>query len=85
MAREKLGELYLLAFFPLVDLPFVVRRYLDRLRPQLYITTEAELWPNIQSQCRARDPGGAGQRAALPAQQARAARRSCAGCTSCAT
>ena len=51
MAREKLGgELALLAYFPLVDLPFVVRRYLDRLRPQLYITTEAELWPNIQSQ-----------------------------------
>lgn len=55
LAREKLGDaICLLAYFPLVDLPFVVRRYLDCLRPSIYITTEAELWPNIQAQCRAR-------------------------------
>lgn len=55
MARDKLGgQLKLLAYFPLVDLPWVARRYLDRLQPSVYITTEAELWPNIQRQCRAR-------------------------------
>lgn len=55
MARAKLGDvLDLLAYFPLADLPFAVRRYLDRLRPSVYITTESELWPNIQIQCRAR-------------------------------
>lgn len=55
MARAKLaGKLDLLAYFPLVDLPFAARRYLDRLRPSVYITTESELWPNIQRQCQAR-------------------------------
>ena len=55
LARRKLGGMIkLLAFFPLVDLPFVVRRYLDRLRPDLYITAEAELWPNIMNGCRRR-------------------------------
>lgn len=52
MAREKLaGDVDLLAYFPLIDLPFVVRRYLDRLAPDLYITTESELWPNIMRNC----------------------------------
>jgi len=55
MAREKLGDqLALLAYFPLIDLPFIVRRYLDRLKPDLYVTTEAELWPNIMTGCRQR-------------------------------
>jgi 3-deoxy-D-manno-octulosonic-acid transferase len=55
MAKQMLGDaVELLAYFPLVDLPSVVQRYLDKLQPSLYITTEAELWPNIQSQCRER-------------------------------
>jgi len=55
MARTKLtDDVELVTFFPLIDLPFASRRFLDRLRPDLYITTEAELWPNIQAQCRAR-------------------------------
>ncbi len=55
MARQKLSDVLALAcFFPLIDLPFVVRRYLDKLRPDLYISCESELWPNIQSQCRRR-------------------------------
>jgi 3-deoxy-D-manno-octulosonic-acid transferase len=55
MARDKLGDVVrLIAYFPLLDLSWVVRRYLDRLRPDIYVTTEAELWPNIQSQSRAR-------------------------------
>ena len=55
MARDKLGAAVdLLAYFPLIDLPFVVRRYLDRLRPDLYITTESELWPNIMHACNRR-------------------------------
>ena len=55
MAKEKLGDsLALLAYFPLIDLPFVVKRYLDRLKPDLFITTEAELWPNIMNGCRRR-------------------------------
>jgi len=55
MAQEKLGDvLALLAYFPLIDLPSAVRRYLDMLKPGIYVTTEAELWPNIQTQCRQR-------------------------------
>jgi 3-deoxy-D-manno-octulosonic-acid transferase len=55
MARQKLGELIdLLAYFPLIDLPFVVRRYLAKLRPDVYVTTEAEVWPNIQRGCQRR-------------------------------
>jgi 3-deoxy-D-manno-octulosonic-acid transferase len=55
MALSRLGGLIdLCAYFPLVDLPFLARRYLRRLRPALYITTEAELWPNIQLACHSR-------------------------------
>lgn len=55
MAEMKLaGEVELVVYFPLADHPGIVRRYLERLRPNLYVTTESELWPNIQSQCRAR-------------------------------
>jgi 3-deoxy-D-manno-octulosonic-acid transferase len=55
MAKSKLqGLLSLLAYFPLADLWFVSRRYVERLKPDLYVTTEAELWPNIQSRCRRR-------------------------------
>lgn len=53
MARSKAAGLFdLLAFFPLIDLWFVVRRYLEKLKPDVYITTESELWPNMQVQCR---------------------------------
>lgn len=55
LARGQLSDMIkLLAYFPLADLPFVVRRYLGRLKPDLYITTEAELWPNIMNACRRR-------------------------------
>jgi len=55
MARTKAaGGFDLLAFFPLIDLWFVVRRFLDKLKPDVYITTESELWPNMQEQCRRR-------------------------------
>jgi 3-deoxy-D-manno-octulosonic-acid transferase len=55
LARRRLGEeADLTAYFPLLDLPWVSRRYLDLLQPDVYITTESELWPNIQRQCQAR-------------------------------
>ncbi|MCB1221798.1 MAG: hypothetical protein H7A35_07950 [Planctomycetales bacterium] len=55
MAQGKLaGLVEYVAWFPLVDHPSAVTRYLDKLRPDLYITTEAELWPNIQALCRER-------------------------------
>ena len=55
MAQGKLGDsVDLLAYFPLADLWFASRRYLERLKPDVYVTTEAELWPNIQSMCKRR-------------------------------
>jgi 3-deoxy-D-manno-octulosonic-acid transferase len=38
----------LVCYFPL-DLPWAVQRYLDHLRPQLFIVLESEIWPNFLS------------------------------------
>jgi 3-deoxy-D-manno-octulosonic-acid transferase len=36
------------------DLPSAVRRFLDRVRPELALIMEMEIWPTIFHQCRAR-------------------------------
>jgi len=36
------------------DLPSAVRRFLDRMRPELVLVMETELWPNIYHACGAR-------------------------------
>jgi 3-deoxy-D-manno-octulosonic-acid transferase len=36
-------------YFPL-DIPWTVRRYLDHLRPQVFVGLESEIWPNFLSQ-----------------------------------
>ena len=41
----------LVCYFPL-DIPWAVRRYLDYLRPQLFIGLESEIWPNFLIQAR---------------------------------
>jgi len=47
LARKHFGPLgALVCYFPL-DIPWAVRRYLDRLRPHLVITLESEIWPNF--------------------------------------
>ena len=46
IARERIKEATGFFFFPL-DLPFVVRRMIRRLRPDLFILAETELWPNF--------------------------------------
>jgi len=45
MARERFGEDSVF-YFPL-DLPFAIRPYLQRLRPELIVLAETELWPNF--------------------------------------
>jgi 3-deoxy-D-manno-octulosonic-acid transferase len=40
-------------YFPL-DIPWAVRRYLDYLRPQVFIGLESEIWPNFLSQAHQR-------------------------------
>lgn len=37
-------------YFPF-DLPFIVRRTLDIVRPRLFIMMETELWPNLLREC----------------------------------
>ena len=39
----------LVCYFPL-DIPWAVRRYLDYLRPQVFIGLESEIWPNFLAQ-----------------------------------
>ncbi len=47
LARRQFQPLgALVCYFPL-DLPWAVNRYLDRLRPQVFITLESEIWPNF--------------------------------------
>ncbi len=41
---EALGAL--VCYFPL-DIPWAVRRYLERLQPQIAVTLESEIWPNF--------------------------------------
>jgi 3-deoxy-D-manno-octulosonic-acid transferase len=43
----------LVCYFPL-DIPWAVRRYLDYLRPQVFIGLESEIWPNFLSQAHLR-------------------------------
>lgn len=40
-----------LVYFPL-DIPLVVRRSLKRLRPELVIIAETEIWPNFLRECK---------------------------------
>jgi 3-deoxy-D-manno-octulosonic-acid transferase len=53
LARARVPEVDGLCYFPL-DLPWVVRRVLDTLRPTLFLMMETELWPNLLRACRAR-------------------------------
>ncbi len=46
VARERVKEADSVFYFPL-DLPWVVRRVLRRIRPEVFITAETELWPNF--------------------------------------
>lgn len=45
-ALLKSGEVDGVFYFPL-DIPLAVNRVLDALRPQVFLTMETELWPNV--------------------------------------
>lgn len=51
--RALFGERVQHCYLP-YDLPWAVRRFLDRLRPRVGIVMETELWPNLIHQCAAR-------------------------------
>ncbi len=46
IAKERVTEATGIFFFPL-DLPFIARRVIRRLRPDLFIIAETEIWPNF--------------------------------------
>ena len=45
IARERLTEADGIFFFPF-DVPFILTRFLRRIRPRLFILAETEIWPN---------------------------------------
>ena len=54
LAAGRLADGADLIYFPL-DIPFAVRRALDRVNPALVLLAETELWPNFLRRCHARD------------------------------
>lgn len=53
MVRQKLGAAVQHCYLP-YDLPHVVKRFLERLRPAALIILETEIWPNLYHHCHAR-------------------------------
>jgi 3-deoxy-D-manno-octulosonic-acid transferase len=53
MARKLATDATVHIYYPL-DIPFVVRKVLDLVRPDLFVPVETELWPNFIRLCRAR-------------------------------
>ncbi|MFH1505313.1 MAG: glycosyltransferase N-terminal domain-containing protein [Candidatus Omnitrophota bacterium] len=46
IAREKYLSLAKVIFFPL-DMSFILRRVLKKIRPKIFIAVETEIWPNL--------------------------------------
>lgn len=53
VARHSLKDLDAVFYFPF-DLPFIVNRTLDLVKPRLFIMMETEIWPALLAECRRR-------------------------------
>ncbi len=53
LARQRTDIVHSTFYFP-IDLPGCVRRALDRVRPEIVIIAETEIWPNFLRECRRR-------------------------------
>ena len=53
MARRIIPDANALIYYPL-DFPCAVRRAIDTVRPDIFVLTETELWPNFIRYCRTR-------------------------------
>jgi 3-deoxy-D-manno-octulosonic-acid transferase len=73
-ARQLFGEGVSIVYFP-YDLPWVVRRFLDRFRPEIALVMETEVWPNLLAACRARGLPAVLANARLSEKSARGYRR----------
>jgi 3-deoxy-D-manno-octulosonic-acid transferase len=54
LAKEWRGIVDHTLYFP-IDLPWCVRRALNRVNPELVIIAETEIWPNFLRECRERE------------------------------
>jgi 3-deoxy-D-manno-octulosonic-acid transferase len=54
MARSLAAEATAVFYYPL-DIPFVVRKVISRVRPDVFVMTETELWPNFLNGCKERN------------------------------
>lgn len=46
VAREQLNDSCLVIYAPL-DFSWIVRKFVSRIKPKIYISTETEIWPNL--------------------------------------
>src|SRR5262249_60600396 len=53
LAREWSADVTHTFYFP-IDLPWCVRRAVNRVDPEMVIVAETEIWPNFLRACRAR-------------------------------
>ena len=53
LARERRDIIDHTFYFP-IDLPWCVRRVVDRINPEMVIIAETEIWPNFLRACRSR-------------------------------
>jgi 3-deoxy-D-manno-octulosonic-acid transferase len=53
LARRSVADVDGVFYFPF-DWTFAVRRTLDRVKPQLFVIVETEIWPNLLRECRRR-------------------------------
>ncbi len=53
MARRMVKDASAFLYYPL-DIPWVIRKMLDGIRPDVFIMVETELWPNFLRICRER-------------------------------
>jgi len=53
LARERSDIIHSTFYFP-IDLPWCVRRVLDRIAPEIVVIAETEIWPNFLRECRIR-------------------------------
>jgi len=53
MARKLIPQATAFMYFPL-DIPFVVKKVIDRIAPDIVVLTETELWPNFLKHCEKR-------------------------------
>ncbi|MFA5181890.1 MAG: 3-deoxy-D-manno-octulosonic acid transferase [Syntrophales bacterium] len=54
MAGSLAKEATAIIYYPL-DIPFVVRKVIDRVNPDVFVMTETELWPNFLHACKERN------------------------------